>query len=254
MCSGAVRFGVAIVGAMAYSTTTAPSHDGGQMPAHLWTPEGGTGPGLVLFQEIFGITRYIRRRAQDLADAGYVVLAPEIYWRLDELGPFPFTPIEPAMETMAKLDRGAAVIDGASAVEHLRGLDEVTAGTGVIGFCFGGGLAFTVAAYLEAAEGGGQAVDVMVDFYGSALRELVDTMTVEAPSLHHFGLADSYIDAESVRRVEAAVTRQPATTFHTYEGADHAFDNPDGPLHHPEASRLAWCRTAEWLGEHLPTR
>ena len=52
---------------------TVPTDDG-DMPAYLWLPESGTGPGLVLLQEIFGVSRYIARRGTDLADAGYVVL------------------------------------------------------------------------------------------------------------------------------------------------------------------------------------
>ena len=58
--------------------------DGGQLPAHLWLPPAGSGPGLLLIQEIFGGSDYIKQRAADLAQLGYVVLAPEIYWRLDD--------------------------------------------------------------------------------------------------------------------------------------------------------------------------
>ncbi len=233
---------------MAYSMTSVPTPEG-DMPAHLWLPEQGTGPGIVLFQEIFGISDYVRRRAQDLADLGYVVLAPEIYWRSGDVGPFGWDPIEQAIGKVAELDWAGAVNDGAAAVEHLRGRDEVTGGTGIVGFCFGGGLGFNVAAQLEAD---GQGADALVAFYGSALRDLVDHLQVAAPSLHHFGLSDQYIDATEVRRLESVLTQQSATTFYTYEGADHAFDNPDGPLHHPEASARAWQRTVHWLAEHLP--
>ena len=66
-------------------------------------------------------------------------------------------------------------------------------------------------------------------------------------------IADSYIDVDTVRAIEASVTQQPATTFYTYEGADHAFDNDEMPLHHPAASALAWQRTTDFLAEHLPT-
>lgn len=221
------------------------------MPAHLWLPESGTGPGLVLFQEIFGISDYIRRRAADLAELGYVVLAPEIYWRSGDVGPFGWDPIDQAIGKVSELDWAAAVADGVAAVDHLRTDDAVDGATGIIGFCFGGGLGFNVAAALEDA---GAEPAVLVAFYGSAIRDLAQAMTVRAPSLHHFGLADQYIDADAVREVEAVLTRQPATTFLTHPGADHAFDNSDGPLHHPEASALAWERTVEWLGEHLPVR
>src|SRR5436190_13369957 len=67
----------------------APSHvsidtPDGQLPAQLWVPPAGSGPGLVLVQEIFGVSEYIQKRGSDLAELGYVVLAPELYWRLDD--------------------------------------------------------------------------------------------------------------------------------------------------------------------------
>lgn len=219
------------------------------MPAHLWLPGAGAGPGIVLLQEIFGISDYVRRRAQDLADLGYAVLAPEIFWRSGEVGPFGWDRIEQAIGKVTELDWARAVRDAAAAVRHLRALDAVTAGTGIVGFCFGGGLGFNAAAQLEQ---NGEGVDALVSFYGSALPGLVDAMTVAAPSLHHFGLSDQYIDAETVRRLESVLTQQPRTTFLTYEGADHAFDNDEGPTRHPEASSLAWQRTTQWLAQHLP--
>ncbi|MDO5681778.1 MAG: dienelactone hydrolase family protein, partial [Propionibacteriaceae bacterium] len=127
-----------------------------------------------------------------------------------------------------------------------------TGGVGIVGFCFGGGLGYSIAAELETPHGGGQGVEALVSFYGSALPRLVDAETVSAPSLHHFGLSDQYIDATTVAYLESVLTRQEATTFLTYPGADHAFDNDDGPLHDHEAAALAWQRTGDWLGEHLP--
>lgn len=147
----------------------------GDLPAHLWRPSSGRGPGILLLQEIFGTSDYITRRAQDLADLGYVVLAPEIYW-------------------------DSAVTDGVAALDRLGQLPEVT-----------------------------------------------------AASLHHFGLADSYIDAATVAHVEQSVAGRPGVVFETYPGADHAFDNPDFPLHDADASALAWRRTVDFLGARLPT-
>ncbi|CAG7574676.1 carboxymethylenebutenolidase [Barrientosiimonas humi] len=216
--------------------------DAGPMPAHRWLPEGGTGPGIALMQEIFGVSDYVRRRAQDLADAGYVVLVPEIFWRLGESEPFQGDDaLERGMATAQRLDWDAAVRDGAAAVRALRADPAVTGDrVGLVGFCFGGGLAFNVAAV--------EPVEALVSYYGSALPGLLDLAPqVTCASLHHFGLADSFIDVETVRQIETAVTAQPATTFHTYDGADHAFDNDDAAWFHPEASSLAWARTLEFL-------
>jgi len=222
--------------------------DAGEMPAHLWLPEAGSGPGLLLLQEIFGISPYIRKRAADLATAGYVVLAPELYWRLDGETPDESTPdaIEKAIARMQRLDWDTTVADSLAALEHLRGRAEVAGDPGVIGFCFGGGLAFEVAARDEPA--------ALVSYYGSALPGLLDRAPqVTAPSLYHHGLADQYIDSETVEQIRKAVTTgSDQVRFETYEGADHAFDNDSMPLHHPAASVLAWERTLEFLGEHLP--
>ena len=222
--------------------------DAGAMPAHLWHPASGSGPGLLLLQEIFGVSGYIRRRAADLAEAGYVVLAPELYWRLgagpvDESAP---GAIEEAMGRAQKLDWSTTVADAVAALEALRGRDDVAGGTGVVGFCFGGGLGFNVAAV--------DAPDVLVSYYGSAIPGLLDLAPqVTAPSLHHFGTADDYIDGPTVERIREAVTAGDATVeVETYEGANHAFDNSDFALHHPSASALAWKRTLAFLARELP--
>ena len=231
------------------SVTTA----AGDMPAHLWLPPSGSGPGIVLLQEIFGVTGYIQRRAAQLAELGYVVLAPEIYWRLGVTEPIGGAEaLERGMGLVQQLDWDAAVADAVASVDWLRGREEVHGGVGVFGFCFGGGLGFMTAAALESREPATPAA-AFVSYYGSSLPEVGESLHVAAPSLHHFGLADSYIDVDTVRAIEASVTQQPATTFFTYEGADHAFDNDEMPLHHPAASALAWQRTTDFLAEHLPT-
>jgi carboxymethylenebutenolidase len=225
--------------------TTVETPDG-TMPAHVWHPAGGTGPAILLLQEIFGISRYIRSRAQDLADLGYVVLAPEVYWRLgvsrvDE-GP---DAIDEAFALVQQVDWDTAVADGVRALEALRERPERTGGLGIVGFCYGGGLGFNVAAR--------SSCDALVSYYGSSLPALLELAPqVTAPSLHHFGLADSYIDADAVERVRTVLTQREDVVFETYPGADHAFDNPDFAMFHAEASALAWDRTAAFLATVLP--
>jgi carboxymethylenebutenolidase len=95
--------------------------DAGEMPAYLWLPESGTGPGLLLLQEIFGVSSYIQRRGADLAAAGYVVLAPELYWRLDTMRVDESAPtaIDDAMALAGQLDWATAVGDAVAALEHV---------------------------------------------------------------------------------------------------------------------------------------
>lgn len=219
----------------------------GPMPAHRWLPEGGSGPGILLLQEIFGISPYIRRRAEDLAALGYVVLAPEVFWRLG-VSDVPNGPgmLEEAMGLLGRLDWDAAVADSTAALHTLRELPEVEGGTGVVGFCFGGGLGYAVVA--------GEPADALVSFYGSALPGLVEHVpSVSTPSLHVFGEADAYLPMEAVETIRSAVTSGPAPAeVVTYPGADHAFDNDDFVNHDPAASAAAWARTEEWLAATLP--
>jgi len=239
------------------STDLSVSTGDGDMPAHLWLPRSGTGPGILLLQEIFGVSDYIEKRAQDLADLGYVVLCPEIWWRQGvsrvEDGP---EAMERAFVLLEQCDWAAAVADGVAALAALAARDEVAGGAGIVGFCFGGGLGFAVAAE--------RSPDVLVSYYGSALPELLGITpdprvhapgaeAVSAPSLHHWGLADQFLTRPVVEQIRAVLEPLDNVTFHTYESADHAFDNHDFFLHDAEAAQLAWDRTTQWLDEHLPT-
>lgn len=226
--------------------------EGGRLPADLYLPPSGRGPGMVLFQEIFGVTDYLRSRATDLAALGYAVLVPHLYWRQGS----PVVSegadgLPRAMALLGELDWDLAVQDGAAAVAALRARPEVDAEVGALGFCFGGGLAFAVCAAARATPG---SPDVLVSYYGSALPQLLgQAPDVTCPSLHHFGRADSYIVMDRVREIEAAVTAGGGdVTFCTYEGAGHAFDNPSPIFHDEAASREAWATTSSWLADRLP--
>lgn len=231
----------------------------GAMPAHLWLPEGGTGPGVLLLQEIFGVSAYVERRAQDLADAGYVVLAPEIFWRLGvsrvEEGP---DALDEALGLLQRTDWPAAVADGVRALDALRDHEAVTGRVGIVGFCFGGGLGFNVAALRSA--------DALVSYYGSALPELlgilpfdasdesltvIDPAAVTTPSLHHWGLADTFIDRPVVEQVCAVLDAHPHVAVETYERGGHAFDNDDFMFYDEDHATLAWQRTLAFLADRL---
>lgn len=225
----------------------------GPMPAWLWLPAepADEAPGLVVLQEIFGLSDYIEQRCTDLAALGYAVLAPQIYWRLGERAVDESADdyLQQGMALTGRLDWAAAVRDGAAAVEEMRLLPRV-GDVGIVGFCFGGGLGFAVAAELE------QPPAVLVSYYGSALPKLTGLADrVDVPSLHHFGTADAFIPAEQVAAVRDAVTAggtRPQVEFELHEGAGHAFDNPNPMFHHAEASARAWEQTVAFLDRTLP--
>ena len=224
----------------------------GAVPAQLFLPASGSGPGLVLFQEIFGVTTYIQSRARDLADLGYVVLVQESYWRLGSpVLREGMDGLPDATAAMGRLDWGHALSDAVACTRALATRPEVAGPVALTGFCFGGGLAWCATAALTEA---GEAPAALVAYYGSQVPDnigLADRVT--CPQLQHWGEADQFIPADGIAAVEAAVTSGPGdVTFCRYDGAGHAFDNPAPAFHHEAASRQAWATTSSWLLQRLP--
>lgn len=223
----------------------------GTIPARIFHPESGTGAGIVLVQEIFGVSDYILQRAADLADLGWTVLVPNLYWRI---GGAVVTDEDPAMMPHA-LEMSQAnpwdetVADIRACVKALRTHEETGGRVALMGFCYGGGLAYAAASGVQAPE----APDALVSYYGSALPELVDRIpVVQVPSLHHFGEADSYIPFKQVQHILEVVGQGTDVEFSTWPGADHAFDNTLPIFHNEMASEDAWRETWVWLLEHHP--
>ncbi|MDN5562747.1 MULTISPECIES: dienelactone hydrolase family protein [Luteococcus] len=223
----------------------------GTIPAKLFRPEGGTGAGIVLVQEIFGISNYILQRAADLADKGWTVLVPNLYWRIggDVLQGDEPDAMPRAMDLLGRNPWDDTVADIRACIASLRADEKVGGRVALLGFCHGGGLAYAASSDVE----GDECPDALVSYYGSALPDLVDKIpVVDVPSLHHFGEADEYIPFSTVQHIHEVVTRGKDVEFSSWPGAGHAFDNPLPIFHHAQASEDAWRETYVWLLEHHP--
>ncbi|HEX2576013.1 MAG TPA: dienelactone hydrolase family protein [Aquihabitans sp.] len=211
---------------------------------YLAVPEGGSGPGLVVIQEWWGLVPHITDVCDRFAAEGFVALAPDLYQGQTTTEP------DEAGKLMMALNLGRAVQDVGGAVAFLQG-HEAVAGTklGITGFCMGGGLTLVAACELPDAFG------AVVPWYGLIPwpDAQPDWTKLQAPVEGHFAGEDGFFTPDAARDLEAQLRAAgTSATFYVYEGADHAFFNDTRPeVHDPEAAATAWQRTLEFLHTRL---
>ncbi len=178
-----------------------PAADGRAYHGYLALPPARTGPGIVLFQEIFGVNRHIQAVAEQYAQLGFVVLAPDVFWRQAPRESFGYVGDEAARarDMLMRADMAEIGADLEGTVRSLRERPEVTGGVGALGFCIGGRLA-----YLAAAAG---LVEAAACYYGGGIQDqLQKAAAVRCPMLFHYGETDPMIPLAAVERVRAAFT------------------------------------------------
>jgi carboxymethylenebutenolidase len=157
------------------------AHDGGRFNAYVARPAQGSGPGLVLLQEIFGINDYMKSMADRFAEEGYVVLVPDLFWRVKPgvvLG-YGEADMKEALGYLQRFDIDRAVDDIAATIAALRALPEQAGKVGAVGYCLGGKLALLSAARTD--------VDCAVSYYGVGLEAYLDEVpAIRCPMVFHF--------------------------------------------------------------------
>ena len=219
-----------------------PSPQGsGTMRAYFALPAGAGGkfPGVVVIHENRGLNPYIEDVARRLAVANFAAFAPDA---LTPVGGYPGSE-EQAAALFAKLDAGKRTEDLLAAAGYLKSRPECTGKIGVVGLCFGGGIANTMAvriAYLAA----------VVTFYGLQ-PSAADTARIRAPLLLHYAANDNRINA-GWPGFEAALNENGVKyEMHMYPGTNHSFHNDTTPRYDEAAAKLAWSRTLAFLNDHL---
>ncbi|MEU8799073.1 dienelactone hydrolase family protein [Spirillospora sp. NPDC048819] len=217
----------------------------GEFNLHVWAPDGG-GPGILLVQEIFGVGEYMEAVAEDLVALGYVVAAPDMFWRIEPDWAVVHNEeaVPAGMSMVSRFDWEKGVEDAAAALAVLKGLPGVGK-VGVLGFCFGGTVAYLLAANAE--------VDALVSYYGSGVPDALGQIdAIRGPAQFHFGGSDPYIPREDVAKVERAVDGRDDMEVHVQEDGGHAFHNRKAPMfHQPEPAERAWRLTVDFLDRTL---
>ncbi len=216
------------------------SRDGGTFQAYLATPEQGSGPGMVVIQEIFGINDYVRRTADRMAEEGYVVLAPDLFWRIEPGIDLSYSPEDwqRAFGLFGQFDVDNGVEDIAATIDALRLRDDQVGGVGCVGYCLGGKLAFLTAARTD--------VDCAVAYYGVGMEAHTDeAVNVAKPLMFHMAELDGFAPPAARDAVMAAFAGNPNVSFHVYPGQDHAFAREEGAHYDQPSALMAHGRSME---------
>lgn len=219
---------------------------GERFSGYLSLPPTGRGPGIVLIQEIWGVNEHIRALADQYALDGYVVLAPDLFWRLERRVDLAYDEAGSARarQLLQTVDGAQAAADVAAAVDVLRGRPEVTGRVATLGYCFGGQMAFRAAALAQA--------DAAVCYYGGGIANHLDLAPrVTMPILFHHAGQDALIPPDMVAAIKAAFAGRSNAVFADYPGVGHGFNCWGRPNYDQQAAALAHGRTLEFLARHL---
>jgi carboxymethylenebutenolidase len=212
--------------------------DGHEFDAYVARPAGEPIAGLVVIQEIFGVNSHIRDVADSYAKDGFLAVAPALFDRYErgvDLG-YEGADMEKARSFFPHLNVDYAVKDTAAALDYAR--KETGKKTGIIGYCFGGSIAWLAATRLHP--------DAAVGYYGGMIGKFAEEHPV-APVQLHFGKLDQHIPKEDVEKAQAA---NPEIQVFWYD-AGHAFNAPPRSSYHAPSAKLARERALAFLKEHL---
>lgn len=231
-------------------------HNGNEIEGYLARPtDGGPFGGVVVIHHMPGYDEGTKEITRRFAAAGYAALMPNLYWR-EAPGA---SPDDAAAAARAKggVPDDRLVGDVAGAAAHLRALDGANGRVGTIGYCSGGRQSFLAACRLD--------LDAAVDCYGAfvvgqppegfplQVRPVVDLAgSLSCPLLGLFGADDQYPSpAHTAELEQALVEHHKEFTFHTYDGAGHAFFSTDRPSYRVDAALAGWQEIWAFFGTHL---
>lgn len=214
------------------------SADGHRFDVYRANPVGETKGGMVVIQEIFGVNVHIRSVVDDWANEGYTAIAPALYDRYQkgiEIG-YDEAGVAEGRRVKGETTVPDALTDIQTTINELLPLGKV----GVVGYCYGGMLAWGAATRLEN-------VTCSVGYYGGGIPNMLDTPP-KCPILLHFGEADAAIPLTDVDKIREVY---PDVPIHVYPNAGHGFNCDMRGSYHEESAKIAKERSLEWFSKYL---
>lgn len=214
--------------------TTIKADDGHQLDAYLSDADNAKA-GLVVIQEIFGITEHLKNTADQFAQLGYQTIVPALFDRVEPGLVLPYDQVAKGIEIAGQCAEDKVLSDIKAAMDAV----AVNGKVAVVGYCLGGTYAYLSACRLSPTSA--------ISYYGTRVTDYLDEKP-DCPILFHFGEKDIYVTPDDIELIRQANPKQSA---YVYEGADHGFSCKDRSSYHPDSEKLAWQRTTEFLLQSL---
>ena len=215
--------------------------NGQEAEGYLAMPASGSGPGVIVIQEWWGLVPHIKDICDRLASEGFVALAPDLYHGGTSAEP------DEAGKLMMAMDIDEAAKDMSGAVDYLAGHDASTSGkVGCVGYCMGGGLSLYLASLKPE-------IGACVVYYGVLPGAQLDFASIQAPVLGHYAENDNFASPTAARELEGNLkSLGKEAEFHIYPDTEHAFFNDSrADVYNADAAKLSWERTLPFFREHL---
>ncbi|HJP38106.1 MAG: dienelactone hydrolase family protein [Gammaproteobacteria bacterium] len=211
------------------------SEDEHLLTAYQATPKDTAKGGIVILQEIFGLTSHIRRVTDQYAEQGYLAIAPSLFDRVQADIILDYSDIDTGRSIMMGLDQNEVITDIKASV----GAAQTAGNVAVIGYCWGGAMADLAACRVK--------IDAAVAYYGRMIVDWLDEQP-GCPTIYHFGANDPYIPQDIIEKISNGRPDHPS---YVYAEAGHGFNCDEREEFEPESAKLALDRTLEFLGRVL---
>jgi carboxymethylenebutenolidase len=208
--------------------------DGHVFSAHLAEPAGKPRGGIVVIQEIFGVTRHIRDVTEQYAAAGYLAVAPALFDRVEREVDVPYSDPPKGFGYVKALNNDQVMLDIQAAADHVKSAGKV----GVVGYCWGGQIAFLAAARVN--------IDAAIAYYGGGIHQQLAHVP-RVPVMFHFGEKDTHIPQSAVGEISKAY---PSGIYHLYP-AGHGFNCTDRASFDSQCAKLAFDRSVEFFHQYI---
>ena len=226
---------------------TIAGHDGA-FAAYIARPKTVPAPAVIVLQELFGVNADIRKHCDELAEQGFLAVAPDLFWRQEpgvDLSVTSEADWQHGLRLYGGYDRDAGATDVKDTVNAIRKLPECNGKVALLGYCLGALMVFLTAVRYHG-------VDAAVAFHGSDTEKYLGEVDgLSAPLLMHLAEEDEFISKAAQAEIRAALAKKPKATVYSYPGQSHAFSRHNGAHYNAAAAALANGRTSEFLRQQL---